>query len=147
MKFQTLIFILLVSSSLMQDKLTFTPTGVLNQACISSDKSNIYYTFNVEGTSSESTADETVWTATFSSPQNTESKCKMRKATREVKVDISCNITSEIKKEDVILTKLSATGFNDVTLSDSLKVIEKNVECNGCFLGFKFLLLLVFILF
>ena len=70
MKFQTLIFILLVSSSLMDDKLTYTLTGVYGARCDSSDKSNIYYTFNLAGTSSGTTSDETVWTATFSSPQN-----------------------------------------------------------------------------
>ena len=147
MKFQTLIFILLVSSSLMQDKLTFTPNGVFNAACIDSDKSNIYYTFNLQGTSSDATSEETDWTATFSSPKNVNSKCKRKKAYKDANVDIKCNITSSINKEDVILTKLTATGFNDVTLSDTLKVIEKDVECNGSFLGFKFLLLFIFILF
>ena len=146
MKFQTLIFILLVSSSLMEDKLTFTPTAVFGARCDSSDNSNIYYTFDIDGTVSDKTNEETVWNAVFSSPKNVESKCKMKSANKGP-AQIKCNITSSINKEDVILTKLTATGFNDVTLSDTLKVIEKDVECNGSFLGFKFLLLFVFILF
>ena len=69
----------------------------------------------------------------------------MKKAYKDANVDIKCNITSSINKEDLIITKLTATNFNDVNLGD--KVIEKNAECNGSFLGFKFLLLFVFILF
>lgn len=90
--------------------------------------------------------------ATFSSPSNPTVSCvtpvpDIKASTTEIK----CTITSDIDKKDVILTKLTADGFNDIELSNDLKTIATAVECKSSassFISFtKLLLLFVFILF
>ena len=146
MKIKTLMFILLVSYSLMEDKKTFGVTKVLSKSCNEGK-----YEIVLSGKSDTITS-EIKWNATFSSPSNPTVSCVTPVPdSKASSAEIKCTITSDIDKKDVILTKLTADGFNDIELSNDLKTIATAVECKSnasSFISFtKLLLLFVFILF
>ena len=114
MKIHTLIFILLISSFMTTNN-KFTFKTFLDNFCKKDDEENEHYKIQIQGTISDPTEVKTTWTPTFESPKNPTVTCTMEPTDTENLATIDWKITSPINKEDVILTKLTVNGFDDLT--------------------------------
>ena len=93
---------------------------------------NNEYSFTVTGTVTKATSSVTTWTPTFSAPTNPTATCSMPAATTEANnAVITCKITSALSNSAITLTKLTATGFNDVTIASPNQAIATGKTCAG----------------
>ena len=67
----------------------------------------------------------------FTIPSNPTVSCTMDAIEAGKDAYIKCIITSYIEKHDIILAELTASGFNDVVLDESISKIASEVTCEG----------------
>ena len=94
--------------------------------------SNNEYSFTVTGTVKAATTAATTWTPTFSAPTGATASCSMPAATTAANnAVITCKITSALSNSAITLTKLTAEGFNAVSLSGGNEAIATGKTCTG----------------
>ena len=109
------------------EKNTLTITGKTEGSCADN-----VYSFTVTGTVTTATTVVTTWTPTFTAPTNPTASCSMPiVSTAGGSGTITCKITSSLSNSAITLTKLVATGFNDVTLSGDNSAIATGKTCEG----------------
>ena len=89
------------------------------------------YTFTVTGTVSKATASATTWTPTLTAPADATATCTMPAVAEGGSGTITCTITSALSNSDITLTKLTAEGFNDVTIASGNQAIATGKTCTG----------------
>lgn len=106
---------------------TFTYASKDEGSCANNE-----YSFTVTGTVTAATTAATTWTPTFSAPTNPTATCTMPAATTDANnAVITCKITSALSNSDITLTKLAATGFNDVSIATANQAIATGKTCAG----------------
>ncbi len=123
MRFQILSLLIILTFINCTDN-TFTFASKTEGSC-----ANDVYTFTVTGTVTEATTAVTTWTPTLT-PNGATATCSMPTATTEANnAVITCTITSALSESAITLTKLEATGFSDVELSDGNEAIATGKTC------------------
>ena len=89
------------------------------------------YSFSLPRSVSTSTTEETKSNPIFTTPSNPTVSCTMDAIEAGKDAYIKCIITSYIEKHDIILAELTASGFNDVVLDESISKIASEVTCEG----------------
>ena len=106
---------------------TFTYASKSQGSCANNE-----YSFTVTGTVTAATTAATTWTPTFSVPTGATASCSMPTATTAANnAVITCKITSALSNSDITLTKLAATGFNDVSIASGNQAIATGKTCTG----------------
>ena len=126
MRFQILSLLIILTFINCTDN-TFTFVSKTEGSCADN-----VYTFTVTGAVTAVTTSETTWTPTFSAPADVTATCTMPTVgTAGADGTITCTITSALSNSDITLTKLTATGFNDVTIASGNQAIATGKTCAG----------------
>ena len=106
---------------------TFTYASKDEGSCANNE-----YSFTVTGKVETATTAATTWTPTFSAPTGATATCSMPTATTAANnAVITCKITSALSNSAITLTKLTAEGFNAVSLSGGKEAIATGKTCTG----------------
>ena len=92
---------------------------------------NNEYSFTVTGTVKAATTAATTWTPTLTAPAGATATCTMPAVAAGGSGTITCKITSALSNSAITLTKLTAEGFNVVSLSDGKEAIATGKTCTG----------------
>ena len=92
---------------------------------------NNEYSFTVTGTVTAQTTAATTWTPTLTAPAGATATCTMPAVAAGGSGTITCKITSALSNSDITLTKLAATGFNDVSIASGNQAIATGKTCTG----------------
>jgi hypothetical protein len=104
---------------------TFTYSGKTEGSCATNE-----YSFTVTGTVTTATSEATTWTPTFSAPTEPTVTCSMPEvAANGGSGTITCSISSALSNSAITLTKLTADGFNDVTIAEANQAIATGKTC------------------
>ena len=92
---------------------------------------NNEYSFTVTGTVTAQTTAATTWTPTLTAPTGATASCSMPAVAAGGSGTITCKITSALSNSDITLTKLTAEGFNAVTIASANQAIATGKTCTG----------------
>ena len=92
---------------------------------------NNEYSFTVTGTVTAQTTAATTWTPTLTVPTGATATCTMPAVAAGGSGTITCKITSALSNSAITLTKLTAEGFNAVTIASANQAIATGKTCTG----------------
>ena len=123
MRFQILSLLIILTFINCQNTFTF---GSKTEGSCADNK----YSFTVVGTVTTATASATTWTPTLTAPAGATATCTMPAATTAANnAVITCSITSAFSGSAITLTKLAASGFDDVTIASANQAIATGKTC------------------
>ena len=125
MRFQILSLLIILTFINCTESNTFTFGSKTEGSCADNK-----YSFTVVGTVTTATTGATTWTPTFSAPTGATATCTMPTVAENGGTGtITCSITSALSNSAITLTKLEATGFNDVELASTNQAIATGKTC------------------